>query len=1339
MSSIELKGGKSMNKKTIKTLIISALSIPIALGIAGISATVASGVRAYTIIEDSYFTYTNGDDVFNCYNIQGQDNKIAVAWGSDPSATPDSNLTVPGTIVHQGTSYTVSVIAKAGFRYCDFATITLPTTIEEIHEEAFAYCENLTSFTLPYQVSEIAPSTFMDCRSLISFLYSDENGASVVANNTVTRIGDHAFDTCLSLAAFECPNTLVFIGHSAFHRCRALTRIFLPSKKEENSAITNYITIESYAFSDCENLAWVYFEENLQTVGDYAFVDCNDELKFHYAYEGATRPAPTFSTCWRRMRLQTTNLNEYPIDSTTHVVIYQTDDYPGLRYTIQSSAIYLDCQTTNPKTIKIDNGGSPYAVVYQWEPPTTSIANYYNVGTGALTIPGELRYNGNDYPLKIIQAETFRGKTEITSVKFCDGIVQICFRAFYGCTNIQSLDFSECTTLKEIGNCLFTDIATDSVVMDKVTSLTIPNTVEYIGKYAFYNFVNLSTLSFKTDPDSPSNIKVLGGYAFGNVGRAHNEPLIDVELPCSLNDDVAKEALINNKSTADPRMKNDTSLDDYNTVNWAAVGPYAFGGRQGDSPGQQDGTCIRVVTMDEPTAVQLANSTYTCSIASNAFNRAWYLTKFVANQNLCLLGCDAFKNCINLKEVYLTTAKAQAFVSRTGFKYPWGAKKDDPVNQAGKNPEHSVFTSSSNNGIPDLVIYVDGDAPGDIDKMSIDKGVNKWNADVIAKGTTQPFVNDLSLGSNENTSSRSTYPTYYNVDVDDVVYWRPKKSNDVDGAFLTGDNIPDDISDYDAGVISFVKEGANYSLTKYYCDASQNNNTFRQEIDLTVVNDNSLNVSTNLTKIGNGAFGTNGTSIIPGRYFILPNTITEIGERAFYRRDGSKVANNGVRIVTYKSGNNIVAPAGSTYASKKGNNPGYCMLPEGLTTIQLDAFYNNYFESVELPSTIAHLGAGAFYTHTPSLDSNKVRSRLATITIASNSNFESTNNGIYYIGNANKKTLVYQAQYDSNTSLTIASGTKAIGFMGCANTSYTTITLNSELTHIYGAGFQRNLKLTTVNVPANSQLKYISARAPNDEIWESDLPYDSTLPISIVDYRGWLNRTLRINRSRTSAFRDCSALTTLNFRNLTNLEKIGSAAFSGCSALENLAGGQSYSYYTYAGGTTLSGPTTVNKGVLDLTNCTNLKAIHKGAFINCGKIKYVELPATGGNLYIGQVREGGGEDLSYTTSNQFINEKNNVTILFNDTASEACYYSTSPSNTAKNHIASGVLGNLSEGTSNHNTVYYYMSSSSDIVGTGGNNESVNYWTKVGSNYILIKGPTNAAAFWTNYNSISFPA
>ena len=76
-----------------------------------------------------------------------------------------TDVSVPETVTIDGNSYTVKAVVKGGFRYCDFDTITLPKTITEIREEAFAYCENLQSFTFPHGMTEIAPSTFLDCRN----------------------------------------------------------------------------------------------------------------------------------------------------------------------------------------------------------------------------------------------------------------------------------------------------------------------------------------------------------------------------------------------------------------------------------------------------------------------------------------------------------------------------------------------------------------------------------------------------------------------------------------------------------------------------------------------------------------------------------------------------------------------------------------------------------------------------------------------------------------------------------------------------------------------------------------------------------------------------------------------------------------------------------------------------------------------------------------------------------------------------------------------------------------------------------------------------------------------
>ena len=181
-------------------------------------------------------------------------------------------------------------------------------------------------------------------------------------------------------------------------------------------------------------------------------------------------------------------------------------------------------------------------------------------------------------------------------------------------------------------------------------------------------------------------------------------------MPCSLNDAQAKEANIN-------FVEKHGSADNYNEANFAGVGPYAFG-----SQSNNEWTCVRTITMDEPTAAQAADLTYTCSLCSNAFNRCRALSRFFASDNLCLVGADAFKNCGNLREIFLTTRKANAYVTRTGKQYPWGTKDE------GSNPDNSLFSGVA---MPNLVIYVDGAAPGRINDLTTNKNIFKWNTESI--------------------------------------------------------------------------------------------------------------------------------------------------------------------------------------------------------------------------------------------------------------------------------------------------------------------------------------------------------------------------------------------------------------------------------------------------------------------------------------------------------------------------------------------------------------------------------------------------------------------------------
>ena len=132
----------------------------------------------YLIDEGTYFVAEDGDTghMFKCYEITNANiqNSIAVAWNRVDGNPMPSSLEIPSTITHNDTTYHVKAIAKGGFRnYPDMTSVIVPQTVEEIREEAFAFCTGLTSFQIPKDVTEIAPSTFLDCRALEVVYYSN--------------------------------------------------------------------------------------------------------------------------------------------------------------------------------------------------------------------------------------------------------------------------------------------------------------------------------------------------------------------------------------------------------------------------------------------------------------------------------------------------------------------------------------------------------------------------------------------------------------------------------------------------------------------------------------------------------------------------------------------------------------------------------------------------------------------------------------------------------------------------------------------------------------------------------------------------------------------------------------------------------------------------------------------------------------------------------------------------------------------------------------------------------------------------------------------------------------
>ena len=494
-----------------------ALLVGLTIGIVFPTLSGALGLLALAnIIEPAAkdFSATSGGYTFDCYilNDDNESRTCAVAWGQ--STYPNINeLYIPDSFTNpeNGRSYNVYAIQQGGFRYCNFQTISLPYTIESIGAEAFAYCTRLTEITIPFHVDQIQPSTFLDCRELLEVHYAVENSRTVQSlyNYQINSIGDHAFDSCVKLASFNCPRTATFFGKSCFQNCQAFTSFSFPRVRTTNDEITNPLTVQSFAFADCINLNRIYFETNMSVIHDYAFTDCAYNLTIDYTGTSINAFTTAFPN-WRRRYIATSRNNSSDDDGDVgHLIkvnlnktpVREDERYPGLQYSIveitaqQTVLLDVNVGASEATEVILIQGPKKYAVIDGFTAPIGDKPGYYE--GGVLELPNKVvdpddENSNEEYDVLIISRRAFVNHTELTGVSFNENLIQICREAFLGCTSIVSLDFMKCQKLREISHKAFQDLTA-------LTAINLPYCLEYIGDYAFNNCGNVSQLTFSAN------------------------------------------------------------------------------------------------------------------------------------------------------------------------------------------------------------------------------------------------------------------------------------------------------------------------------------------------------------------------------------------------------------------------------------------------------------------------------------------------------------------------------------------------------------------------------------------------------------------------------------------------------------------------------------------------------------------------------------------------------------------------------------------------------------------------------------------------------------------------
>lgn len=416
-------------------------------------------------------------DIF-AYTYQGQTLRYSIGLNGNAGVVgyfeylnprgPIGSLEIPATVSYGGTIYSVTGISYEAFHNCDSLTsVTIPHSVTSIGGYAFGGCDGLTSVVFNADNCTTASQgtlylyPFSGCANITNFTFGDN--VKVIPGGLCAGLS--------SLASVNIPDSVTSIGNYAFYNCSGLTSVTVPN---------SVISIGQYAFYNCSNLASVDIGNSVAPIGAYAFANCSS--------------------------LTSVNLG----NSVTHIYYRAYYNCSSLTsVTIPQSVTYIDsyafgnCSGLTTVVFNADScthaGGQGQNYVI--ESPFKNSANITNFTFGA--------------NVKVIPNYLCYGLSELTSVTIPDSVTWIGFKAFYNCSNLDSVIMLPITAPLLAYNDVFQNNSA-------TRKFYIP-----CGSYNSYSSVNGYWTSFLQEPDPAYTIAVSVNNT--SYGSATNTPVTCAE------------------------------------------------------------------------------------------------------------------------------------------------------------------------------------------------------------------------------------------------------------------------------------------------------------------------------------------------------------------------------------------------------------------------------------------------------------------------------------------------------------------------------------------------------------------------------------------------------------------------------------------------------------------------------------------------------------------------------------------------------------------------------------------------------------------------------------------
>ena len=367
----------------------------------------------------------------------------------------------------------LTCIRNYAFRKCSGLTsITIPKSVMNIERYAFYWCSGLTS------ISVESRNTVYDSRNNCNAIIETSSNTLIVGcqntiiPNSVTTIGESAFEGCSGLTSVTIPNGVTTIGEAAFWGSSGLTSVTIPN------SVTN---IGEAAFWGCSGLTSVTIPNSVTSIGARAFHGCSVLTSVTIPNSVTTIGGETFWGCSGLTSITIPNSVTsigirafYGCSSMTSITI------PNSVTSIERYAFYGCSSLTS---ISVESGNTVYDSRNNCDAIIETSSNTLIAGCKNTFIPISVTSIGE---------AAFEGCSGLTSVTIPNGVTSIGSNAFYGCSGLTSVTIPNSVT--SIGSSAFYGCF-------GLTSVTIPNSLTSIGGEAFSGCSNL--VSFTVEWDNP--------------------------------------------------------------------------------------------------------------------------------------------------------------------------------------------------------------------------------------------------------------------------------------------------------------------------------------------------------------------------------------------------------------------------------------------------------------------------------------------------------------------------------------------------------------------------------------------------------------------------------------------------------------------------------------------------------------------------------------------------------------------------------------------------------------------------------------------------------------------